>query len=164
VIPGARHASRATGAAIEFSSGQRNGVRLPLTPSKRKKAPAGNIVAISYASLWAALLKTLSRPFWFWKVPDYEQQWAQGMQRLLNGASKSCLITSLTEPTADADCAFGCWWKLYRNSDKVLVQQQLLLEDFLGKEFDVSGPYRSIPACTAVCEHRAQSLDGSSIR
>jgi hypothetical protein len=49
-------------------------------------------------------------PLWFWKTADYERQWTQGIQRILEGEPKSCLITALIEPIQTADYVFGSWW------------------------------------------------------
>jgi hypothetical protein len=84
-------------------------------------------------------------PLWFWKTADYERQWAEGIQRILEGAPKSCLITSLIEPIRTADYVFGSWWKLYLNGINVIVQQQLLIGDVVGTVFDVADPYSAVP-------------------
>jgi hypothetical protein len=84
-------------------------------------------------------------PLWFWKAADYERQWTHGIQRILEGASKSCLITSLIEPIRTADYVFGSWWKLYLDGTKVVVQQQLLIGDVVGLTFDVADPYSAVP-------------------
>jgi len=84
-------------------------------------------------------------PLWFWKTADYERQWAQGIQRILAGAPKSCLITSLIEPIRTADYVFGSGWKLYLDGVNVIVQQQLLIGDVVGAAFDVADPYSAVP-------------------
>ena len=84
-------------------------------------------------------------PLWFWKTTDYERQWVQGIQRILDGKAKSCLMTSLIEPIRTADYVFGAWWKLYLDGMNVIVQQQLLIGEVIGAEFDVADPYGSVP-------------------
>jgi hypothetical protein len=84
-------------------------------------------------------------PVWFWKTADYERQWTHGIQRILDGAPKSCLITSLIEPIRTADYVFGSWWKLYLDGVHVIVQQQLLIGDVVGSVFDVADPYSAVP-------------------
>ena len=84
-------------------------------------------------------------PLWFWKTADYERQWAQGIQRILDGEPTSCLITSLIEPIRTADYVFGSWWKLYLDGVNVIVQQQLLIGDVVGADFDVTDPYSAVP-------------------
>jgi hypothetical protein len=78
----------------------------------------------------------------FWGADRYEYQWREGLDRLLKGAAKSCLITSMLDSKYEN---FGVWWKLYREGDQVVVQNQLLLSDVLGRHFDPDDPYQSIP-------------------
>jgi len=73
----------------------------------------------------------------FWGADRYEKQWRQGIDRLLEGASKWCLITSMLDPKCEH---FGVWWKLYREGEHVMVQNQLLLADVLGRTFDPDEP------------------------
>jgi hypothetical protein len=51
-----------------------------------------------------------------WNRERYEQQWREGIQRILNGASKSCLITSFW---GDKDAFGGEWWRMYRVEDQI---------------------------------------------
>lgn len=78
----------------------------------------------------------------FWNVDQYENQWREGIHRLLEGAPKSCLITSIAEPKYEH---FGAWWKLYRDGEYVVVQNQLLLSMVLGNNFNSGNPYEFIP-------------------
>ena len=84
-------------------------------------------------------------PLWFWKTADYERQWAHGIQRILDGEPKSCLITSLIDPVRTGDYVFGSWWKLYLDGVNVILQQQLLIGDVVGARFDVTDPYSAVP-------------------
>ena len=93
-------------------------------------------------------------PLWFWKTVDYERQWAFGIQRILDGAAKSCLITSLIEPVKTGDYVFGSWWMLYRDGVNVILQQQLLIGDVVGDRFDVANPYDAVP------DYRAKTEEG----
>jgi len=77
----------------------------------------------------------------FWDAARYESQWRRGIDRLLDGAPKSCLITSMSEPGYEH---FGTWWVLYRDGQRVVVQNQLLLLDVIGSDFDPNEPYASI--------------------
>ncbi len=96
-------------------------------------------------------------PLWFWKTANYERQWAQGIQRILEGAPKSCLITSLIEPIRTADYVFGAWWKLYLDGINVIVQQQLLIGDVVGAVFDVADPYSAVP------DYRPTTVEGEPL-
>jgi hypothetical protein len=80
-------------------------------------------------------------PLTFWDADRYESQWRQGIDRLLAGAQKSCLITSMLEPKYEH---FGTWWVLYRDGQRVVVQNQLLLLDVIGSDFDPDQPYAFI--------------------
>lgn len=87
-------------------------------------------------------VETFETPLTFWKADRYERQWREGIDRLLKGALRSCLITSMLDPRSEV---FGVWWKLYREGDHVVVQNQLLLTEVLGGDLDPDEPYRSIP-------------------
>jgi hypothetical protein len=87
-------------------------------------------------------VETFETALTFWGAERYESQWREGIDRLLQGASRSCLITSLV----DSGCeVFGVWWKLYREGNHVVVQNQLLLSSVFGKNFNPDDPYSSIP-------------------
>jgi hypothetical protein len=96
-------------------------------------------------------------PLWFWKPADYERQWTHGIQRILDGKAKSCLITSLIEPIRTDDYVFGSWWKLYLDGVNVIVQQQLLIGGVLGTAFDVADPYSAVP------DYRETTADGEPL-
>jgi hypothetical protein len=80
-------------------------------------------------------------PRTFWDTDRYESQWRQGIAQLLDGASKSCLITSILEPGYEH---FGTWWVFYRDGPRVLVQNHLLLLNVIASDFDPDQPYASI--------------------
>jgi hypothetical protein len=91
-----------------------------------------------------------------WSRARYEQQWSEGIQRLINGESKSCLITSFWSEGA----AFGGeWWKMYRVANEVVIQNQLIRPEF-GQDFnnfDPDNPYPSIP------DRRSVNEDGQQV-
>lgn len=78
----------------------------------------------------------------FWDTDQYENQWREGIHRLLEGAPRSCLITSISDPNCEW---FGVWWKLYREGEYVVVQNQLLLSKVPGCNFNSKNPYEFIP-------------------
>ena len=86
-------------------------------------------------------VETFEAPLTFWSADRYESQWREGVDRLLKGALRSCLITSMLGSGSEP---FGVWWKLYREGDYVVVQNQLLLAEVLGGDFDPDEPYRFI--------------------
>jgi CdiI N-terminal domain len=90
-----------------------------------------------------------------WSPERYEQQWREGIQTLLNGAAKSCLITSLW---LDSNGYGFSWWPLYRIADQVVAQNALIWDpEMFDRNFDPNEPYRFIP------EHRSVSADGQQI-
>ena len=93
-------------------------------------------------------VENFESPLTFWDAAHYEQQWKDGIARLLKGAQRSCVITSIVDPQNEADC-FGVWWTLYRDGEYVVAHNQLLLTEVLGR-FDPENPYEFIPARASV--------------
>jgi CdiI N-terminal domain len=85
----------------------------------------------------------------FWGVDDYLQSWTEGLQRLLAGASISCLATSVIDPS---NANFVEVWPLYREQSDVYVQNRLLFLDQLSHEFDPSEPWNSVDPRSVVNE------------
>jgi len=90
----------------------------------------------------------------FWSPRDYENQWTDGVRRLVAGEGDSCLITSIHDP---AVAEVGTWWLLYRRRGAVYVQNALLLFRDAGTQFTTLDPYRSIP------ERQTATEDGRPI-
>jgi hypothetical protein len=99
-------------------------------------------------------VETFEIPLAFWSVDRYENQWREGIDRLLNGAVKSCLITSMLDSRSEV---FGVWWTLYREGNHVVVHNGLLLSDVHGKNFNPDEPYEAIP------DRRSFSDDGTPV-
>jgi CdiI N-terminal domain len=78
-----------------------------------------------------------------WDRRLYERHWARALRRLLEGASRSALITSYVEPGL-AD--YLMWWPLYREGDSVYVQNHMLFYAQLAKPFSPEDPWESVPA------------------
>jgi hypothetical protein len=74
--------------------------------------------------------------------------------RLLKGALRSCLITSISDPESDAD-VFGTWWTLYREGNDVVVHNQILLTEVFGNSFNPDDTYAHIADRTSVSEDGA---------
>lgn len=90
-----------------------------------------------------------------WNRERYEQQWKEGIQRILNGAPKSCLIASLW---GDKGTWGFSWWPLYRIGDQVVAQSALIWDlNMLDKDFDPDDPYQFIR------EHISMNEDGQSL-
>jgi hypothetical protein len=81
-------------------------------------------------------------PLDFWAEPDYQRQWHEGAERLVDGAPASLLLTRVEDPTA-RDAIYR-WWSLYRRTgEAVTVQEQLWVSGDLG-HFDPLSPYAAV--------------------
>lgn len=77
----------------------------------------------------------------FWELDDYARSWMTGLRRILAGASISCLVTSVTDPSS---ANFVEVWPLYREETDVYVQNRFIFLDQLTREFDPKAPWESI--------------------
>jgi hypothetical protein len=89
-----------------------------------------------------------------WDRNLYRRHWILALRRLLEGGTKSALITSYVEP-ALAD--YLIWWPLYRAGTTVYVQNQMLFYNQLLKPFSSENPWESVP------ERRTLNDEGSRI-
>lgn len=85
----------------------------------------------------------------FWTVEQYEQQWRQGLERILVGADSTCLVVSLPPPE---HANFIVWWVIYRVGADLRVQNGILFTEEFDGVFDPSNPYRYIDARATVSE------------
>ena len=69
----------------------------------------------------------------YWDRSRYEEDWRTNVRRLVEGAERAVLLTSITAP---ASANFFFWWPLYRDGETVHVQNQLLFLDELSSPFD----------------------------
>lgn len=90
----------------------------------------------------------------FWSVRDYERSWLVSLERILERASTSCLITSIYDP---ANANFLVWWPLYRQGAVVYVQNQILFLHDIRGQFDLTNPYGHI------LKRQVVNKDGSPI-
>jgi len=99
----------------------------------------GQITLGAFVEEFAMVLTT-------WSRERYEQQWREGIQRLINGDTKSCLITSFW---SDENAFGGEWWKMYRVEDQVVINNQLIRQEIFDQQdlhnFDPENPYLCIP-------------------
>jgi hypothetical protein len=72
-----------------------------------------------------------------WARRDYERQWRDGLNGIVSGERKSCLITSLLDPGVTD---FLIHWPMYRAESWVVFQEQMLLADGLPRGFDPAKP------------------------
>jgi len=85
----------------------------------------------------------------FWSPRDYERQWRQGLERLVEKEGASCLISSMSRPES---ANFVFLWLLYRDEDRVFVQQFVLILDECSEAFRPEDPYRHVPSREIVSE------------
>ena len=76
-----------------------------------------------------------------WDRSRYEADWRANVRRILDGADRAALLTSLTEPTM---ANFFVWWPLYRDGDTVRIQNHLLFLEELPAPFDIDHPWKSV--------------------
>jgi hypothetical protein len=90
----------------------------------------------------------------FWAPTDYEHHWRSAIERIVDGAERSCLITSLHDPR-HSHILF--WWPLYRVANQVFVQHAILFLDQLVTPFDPANPFTHVP------NRRTRNEDGEQI-
>ncbi len=90
----------------------------------------------------------------FWSKADYYVSWMESLNRIIRGATISCLITSLHDPR---HAEFLNWWPLYRDDQLVFIQNHLFFLNEARAEFDLSNPY------AFVRNHQTVNEDGESI-
>lgn len=78
----------------------------------------------------------------YWDVSRYRRHWQQAITRIVQGALKSTLITSMYDP---AVANFIYWWPMYRLGDTVQFQNHILFLSELETPFDPNDPFRFVP-------------------
>lgn len=80
--------------------------------------------------------ETIAIPLFDWSKEEYVKQWKSALQEILNGKSRTALITKFYDPTNSnyVEC-----WPLYRGSDsEVFVHNHLIFLDELNEPFEIS--------------------------
>lgn len=76
----------------------------------------------------------------FWSAKEYRAQWREGIKRVVNLGTDSCLIASVADPS---QANFIFWWVIYVKGTEAIFQNQILfLEDV--RNFNISAPWESI--------------------
>jgi len=86
-----------------------------------------------------------------WSIPEYEQQWREGIWRLLEGASSSALMTAYAGPNGH----MHHMWAFWREEKYLYVQQHAVRRAYrvrCGADVHCPGP---VPDR---CAHRRSSL------
>jgi hypothetical protein len=81
-------------------------------------------------------------PLDFWTASDYERQWVLAVARLAGGESKSALITAMHPPDS---ANFLMWWLMFRDGNRVVFRNHMLLMERLETPFDLAKLYSFIP-------------------
>lgn len=86
----------------------------------------------------------------YWDSSDYIRQWNNALKKLfISQHEKSCLITSITDPT---NTNYMFWWPLYRDGEIVHIQNCVLFLDRLKILFDPYIAYKFIPKRKIISE------------
>lgn len=80
--------------------------------------------------------------FEYWSPEDYERQWFEALNILLEEGKPSALITSLTDPD---NANFLFWWPAYYEGDHIVFQNSVLLLDELASPFVLSRYAEFVP-------------------
>lgn len=72
----------------------------------------------------------LDIPVSYWSLEDYRAQWRDAVSRLVDGGSRSALLTQCFNPADDYGYCIESW-SLYRYGDTVYVHNQYLKGQFL---------------------------------
>jgi hypothetical protein len=79
----------------------------------------------------------------FWNRERYEEHWMKAVQRVVEGADRSTLVTSYNEPS-DVPDEFLFWWPVYRDNGVVYIQNQMLFFEQLEGPFSETAPWESV--------------------
>jgi len=74
----------------------------------------------------------------FWSADDYRAQWREGLSRLCDGVTRSCLLASVSNPEM---ANYFQSWPIYRFGSEAIFQNRLLMFDQLGEPFLFSRLY-----------------------
>ncbi|GAA3874052.1 hypothetical protein GCM10022243_43990 [Saccharothrix violaceirubra] len=78
-------------------------------------------------------------PIGFWVESDYRRSWREAYLRLeISIDSTSCLLVSVTDPAVSN---FLTCWPMYRDGEKVYLQNSLIFLGEVGPDFDISRPW-----------------------
>ncbi len=93
---------------------------LPVSDSSGERVAVGEITIGDFRETFVSGLS-------LWAREQYELHWLKALERLAGGADRSALITDYVEPAAHVISeSYLVWWPLYRETDTILVQNQLL--------------------------------------
>ena len=85
--------------------------------------------------------ETFTASLSYWSELDYLNQWKTALTKICSSAEKSCLITSMFDPST---ANFIFWWALYLDDNTVHIRNQILFLKELDKPFMELNPYEFI--------------------
>jgi len=77
----------------------------------------------------------------YWTADDYQKQWKQAIERIVNGEAKSRLITTMYDPVK---ANFIFCWPIYREGMRVYFQNQMLLMENQDFPLDLKNTFLNI--------------------
>lgn len=75
-------------------------------------------------------------PLYDWAPGDYEAQWVEAAERLVEGAPVVVFLTHMVHPSAP----YHIGWPAWREGDEVFVQERLFVANQLPAPFDPAVP------------------------
>lgn len=85
--------------------------------------------------------ETFAASLVYWKPGAYQVHWRKALQRIVEGATRSAVITSYVEPTPGGSLT---WWPIYRERETIYFQNQLLFFDQVVPPFSPDRPWESV--------------------
>ena len=106
-----------------------------------KKVDEPDVKAVYGRICVGEYFETFTASLVFWSHEQYKKQWRTALRKIVDGESRSALITSFAEPK---EGEFLFWWPLYREGEIVYVQNQILLFENLSVPFVIERPWDSV--------------------
>jgi len=85
----------------------------------------------------------------YWDRCKYLSQWKDGLNNIINGGSKSAIITTMYDPST---ANFIFWWVMYAVGDDVFIQNHVLFIEDLKEPFNESNFAKYVPVRETVNE------------
>lgn len=82
-------------------------------------------------------------PLGLWQRADYERHWLDAARRLLGESDRTAFFT----------WAYGMWWTMWREGNRVFVHEELMVPERYSGPYDGVVPYHIIGDRVTDCEH-----------
>ena len=104
-------------------------------------------------------VEDLYLPLDWWNSNNYEQQWKEGLKRLVNHDT-SCFVVGIHNPKL---WKFIEWWPLYKIDNKIYIRNQIILNDIYeeqigDKPFTINTCYDFVPKRGASHDDEGQKI------